>query len=520
LTINPATLPKYPYCMRVNGPDVYIVNVGVRATDKGIDLFTHKCDNHYVDYFAGHVFRNAIRIGGGSSNGIISNVQFNSIVMACGYENPKFGAWPNSENNDAAKDAVYNQNYKDLEFMLLEDCKNQILYNNFHYASHRGTVFGKEGPSGISMGLGMDASLRTICFEGLDPEKGFDLINTQIVSVARDLYADTKYIETSSGFTGNAYLFCSDYWGNANYAGVFGGGTVNLIMPHFHQYGTTRFLQINGNANVNLSTAVVNASNFVNTGKSAQVSVESSIVALSSPSGYRKWKNNLTTSPVLQPGTTLSRTGWTATANPNNGNANRAIDGNASTRWDTGEQQSPGQWFAIDTKQPVKFNTVILDTSGSKDDWPAGYAVYISTDGKNWGERIVTGTHQSSVVIITLPDTTARYIKIEQTGRKTLYWSIHEFYLANLEIKETSVSGINIDQKPYLYLDNNKTLLFSGEEQIPANAKVMIYSVAGQNVLNVNYLANGISLNRLPQGIYIVVLQYGNKIESWKIIIQ
>ena len=491
LTIDPATLPKYPYCIQATGADVYMVNVGVRATYHGIDLFTYKCDRHYVDYFAGHVFKNAIRAGGGSSNGIISNVQFNSIVMSNGYENPKFGAWPNSENTEAAKNGVYNQNWRELEFMILEDCKDQILYNNFHYGSHQGIIFGKNGttPSGVCMGLGLDASLRSICFEGLDAEKGFDLINTQVVSVARDVYAETKFIETSAAFTGKAYLYSSDYWGSARYAGFFGGGTVNLIMPHFAQYGTDTFLEI-GNADVYISTSDVNATNFVSAGKNARVSVESSVVAFASPSGYRSWWNNITTTPALNPSSTISRTGWIASAS--SGNAYFAIDGNGATRWTPGSQENPGQWFSVDTRQPVKFNTVILDTSASPNDWPSAYAVYISNDGVNWGNRIATGSQASAVVIISVPVSSSRYVTVVQTGRgKTNYWSIYEFYLAYLddgsgtEEPILSVSDLNPDETLHLFLDH-KTLHFSGYEQIPANARIKVYCSYGISKFVVN----------------------------------
>ena len=522
-TKNLATLAKYPYCIRATGRDVYIVNIGVRAIYNGIDLFTHKCDNHYVDYFAGHIFKNAIRIGGGSSNGIISNVQFNSLVMSAGHES-KFGSWPNSENEEASKNAVYSQNWKELEFMILEDCSDQILYNNFHYASHQGIIFGKNGTasSGISMGLGLDASLRSICFEGLDAEKGFDLINTQVVSVARDEYANTRYLETSDGFTGNAYLFSSDYWGNSRYAGVFGGGTVNLIMPHYQQYGSTRFLEITGNANINISTCDVNATNFVTAGKAGQVSVESSVVSLASPSGYRSWWNNLNTAPVFQTETTLPRTGWIATGNA--GNPDNAIDGKPDTRWTPGSQATPGQWFSVDTRQPITFNTVILDTSMSPNDWPSAYAVYVSNNGVTWGDPIATGIQASSLVIISLPETTSRYIKIIQTGSgKTNYWSIHEFYLAYIKGDEppgpqTSVDEININETTHLFLDR-RTLYFSGYEQIPANALIKVYNIAGQNVLSTGFSGNGISVEHLPAGMYIVIFQNGHRTKNWKIVI-
>jgi hypothetical protein len=521
LTKDPATLPQYPYCIQATGSDVYIVNVSVRATCNGLDLFSYKCDNHYVDYFAGHVFKNAIRIGGGSRNGIISNVQFNSIVMASGHEYPKFGGWPNSENDQASKDAVYNQNWSELEFMILEDCTDQILYNDFHYASHKGITFGKNGtaPSGICMGLALDAALRSICFEGLDPDKGFDLINTQVVSVARDVYADTKFIETSPGFTGEAFLFSSDYWGSARYAGVFGGGTVNLVMPHFAQHGSERFLEITGSASVYLSTSDVNATSFVSGGKNGQVSVESSVVALSSPSGYRSWRNNITTAPALQPKATLLRTGWIAKANT--GTASYAIDGIASSRW-TSAQTSPGQWFAVDTQKPVTFNTVILDTSMSPNDWPSAYAVYVSDNGYSWGTPIATGTQPSSVVIITTPVVSSRYVRVSQTGHgKTQNWSIHEFYLAYAgdpvddpdDPDEPVLSSGNPDLNvpAYLYPDQGM-LCIAGHEGLPADTRIEIYNTAGQNVLTCNISGNSISTGSLPSGLYIALLQQRKKI--------
>ena len=536
LTKNPATLPQYPYCLQAAGNNVYIVNVGVRATYNGIDLFTYKCDNHYVDYFAGHVFKNAIRVGGGSSNGLISNYQFNSLVMAAGFEWPKFGGWPNSEDEQASKDAVYSQNWKELEFLILEDCTDQLLYNNFHYDSHKGIIFGANGtaPSGLCMGLGLDASLRSICFEGLDPDKGFDLINTQVVSVSRNEYANTTYLETSPTFTGEVNMFSSDYWGNSRYAGTFGGGTINLMLPHFQQYGSTRFLQIDGNAEIYISTSDVNATNFVNSGKAGQVSVESSVVALSSPSGYRSWWNNLGVSPALQSGATLNREGWIATANISNAPPNNAIDGQATTRWDTSGSQTPGQWFAVDTRQPVKFNIIILDTSGSSNDGPAGYEVYVSNDGTNWGSPIATGTQGSSVLIINLPETVSRYIKIVQTGNKSNYWSIHEFYLAFIDNGEecdcededckcntTSTPELINELSKYIpFLDGDKNLHFVDEGQLSANTAIRVYNIAGLLVQTSAYSGSEISLSHLPTGVYIVVLESGNIRMSWKMVIQ
>src|SRR5258708_7746880 len=59
----------YPYAIQALGSNVYIVNIGIRAAYNGIDLFTNKCDNHYVDFLAGRVLQNAVGVGGGPGGG-------------------------------------------------------------------------------------------------------------------------------------------------------------------------------------------------------------------------------------------------------------------------------------------------------------------------------------------------------------------------------------------------------------------------------------------------------------------
>jgi len=522
MTVNTATLPKYPYCIQATGEDVYIVNIGVRATYNGIDLFTYPCDNHYVDYFAGHVFKNAIRVGGGSKNGLISNFQFNSLVFANGYENPKFGGWPNSINDAAAREAVYNQNWAELEFLIVENCEDEILYNNFHYASHKGLIFREQNgnaPSGIALGHGIDASMRAVCYEALS-QKGFDLINSQVVSVARDaVYSDTKFIETASGFTGTANLFASDYWGNAKYGGVYqGNGKVNFMLANYEQYGSTRFLNITGNDEILFAGSVSGASNFVSSGKNGLVAVQSSVLALSLPSGYKLWANNLTTSPVFMGGGTLPRTGWIVSAI--GGNPYLAIDGNASTRWDNGSQVNPGQWFAVDTRSPVKINAIILDASGSPNDFPKEYAVYVSNNGSNWGNPIATGSKPSALLIIEIPETTTQYLKIVQTGSgKTNYWSIHEFYLAYVNNDPTAIMSATKDADPQIYpnpvIDGTINIRYSGKI-----LSIKVYSADGKLIKDTLTDSNTatLSLAKFDKGIYIFAIETAKGVTKHKII--
>lgn len=80
-------------------------------------------------------------------------------------------------------------------------------------------------------------------FGGMSPE-GFELINTQVVAVAKgssDL-SNTKYLELSSDFTGGeATLFNSDYWGSAKQSILAENGTINLYNAWFQSPGENHF---------------------------------------------------------------------------------------------------------------------------------------------------------------------------------------------------------------------------------------------------------------------------------------
>lgn len=67
-----------------------------------------------------------------------------------------------------------------------------------------------------------------------------------------------------------------------------------------------------------------------------------------------------------------------------------------------------------------------LDSAGSANDYPRGYAVYVSADGAGRGSPVATGTGTSKLVTATFPQQTARYIKIVLTAAISNWWSIAE----------------------------------------------------------------------------------------------
>jgi hypothetical protein len=121
----------------------------------------------------------------------------------------------------------------------------------------------------------------------------------------------------------------------------------------------------------------------------------------------------------------LDRRGWKATSAANLGRAVEALDGDQTTRWDTGTSQIPGQSFALDLGEARGFTRVTLD-SGLGDDYPRSFELFASADAQNWGRPIavVAGTRGRTVVEI--PRITARHLKIVQTGRADNFWSLYE----------------------------------------------------------------------------------------------
>jgi hypothetical protein len=74
-----------------------------------------------------------------------------------------------------------------------------------------------------------------------------------------------------------------------------------------------------------------------------------------------------------------------------------------------------------------KFNRIVMDNTWAVYDTPAGYAVYVSDDGKGWGEKVASGKGgRWGVTLAAFESVKARYIKIEQTGKTNQFWSIFE----------------------------------------------------------------------------------------------
>jgi len=132
----------------------------------------------------------------------------------------------------------------------------------------------------------------------------------------------------------------------------------------------------------------------------------------------------------LEPPLLTNRKSWKLTASHNHGKLNGCIDGNGGSRYDTGRPQIPGMWVQVELPALSGVNRILLDSGGSSRDYPRGYKVEASVDGKKWSKPLAKGSGRNPVTDIIFPTTKVKYLKITQTGLAPgLFWSIHEMQI-------------------------------------------------------------------------------------------
>jgi RHS repeat-associated protein len=126
--------------------------------------------------------------------------------------------------------------------------------------------------------------------------------------------------------------------------------------------------------------------------------------------------------------TVLPRAGWVANASSSSGGdvPSNVLDGSSSSRWTTGGNQTPGQWFTVDFGAAQTFSQVTLDVGGSSNDYARSYELYVSNDGYTWGAPVANGIGAAGAITIVFPAQTARFVGIVQTGSASNWWSISE----------------------------------------------------------------------------------------------
>jgi hypothetical protein len=119
--------------------------------------------------------------------------------------------------------------------------------------------------------------------------------------------------------------------------------------------------------------------------------------------------------------------------------ARYAIDGNQATRYTTGRKQGggptdggvgdggapPAEYVVLSFSRPVSITGFQMTSAGT--DGPAAYAAQYSTDGATFQAfNPAVGGVGSNDVNVTFGATVMKALRIDQTGVKDKWWSIHE----------------------------------------------------------------------------------------------
>lgn len=154
----------------------------------------------------------------------------------------------------------------------------------------------------------------------------------------------------------------------------------------------------------------------------------------------------------LQPPMLSNEETWKLTASHNQGSVKAAVDHDIGTRWDTKASQTPGMWFQVELPKEAEIAGLVLNAGSSSGDYPRGYKVEVSSDGKNWGAKpVADGKGNNALTEISFAPVKAKFIKITQTGSVGgLFWSIHELQILPPAPKKEAVAAADPLKKKLL----------------------------------------------------------------------
>ncbi|MEJ6725052.1 MAG: discoidin domain-containing protein [Akkermansiaceae bacterium] len=136
----------------------------------------------------------------------------------------------------------------------------------------------------------------------------------------------------------------------------------------------------------------------------------------------------------LSPPVLANRKDWKLTASNGANDLNGCIDGNPKSRYSTGSPMKPGMWVQVEFPKLSKITNVTLDSRLSAGDYPRKYEVQVSSDGKKWSKPVAKGKGENPLTEISFDATDAKFLRITQTGKHSLFWSIHELNINGKEL--------------------------------------------------------------------------------------
>ncbi len=136
----------------------------------------------------------------------------------------------------------------------------------------------------------------------------------------------------------------------------------------------------------------------------------------------------------LSPPFLTNRENWKLTASNGAKNLDGCVDGDLRSRYTTEASMKPGMWVQVELPKLSKVTNISLDARRSAGDFPRQYQVQVSSDGKKWSPPIAQGNGVKALTDISFEPIEAKFVRITQTGKHRLFWSIHELNINGIEL--------------------------------------------------------------------------------------
>jgi glucose/arabinose dehydrogenase/mono/diheme cytochrome c family protein len=122
---------------------------------------------------------------------------------------------------------------------------------------------------------------------------------------------------------------------------------------------------------------------------------------------------------------------WKVTASHNPAAAINVLGGTPGARWDSAAPQQPGMWFQIELPEAVTVAELQIDSlvpvafgargrggrgGGPPANGPVAFSIQLSSDGTTWQPAVAQGAGVTPSMMVPIPRTQARFIRINQTG--------------------------------------------------------------------------------------------------------
>ena len=289
--------------------------------------------------------------------------------------------------------------------VTIDPASGKVSYNVDYHALAHASRFVKPGAHRIYSNTFGEGSIENVAFRNPDGSK---------VLIAYNSGSAAKTFSVADGTQSFDYTLNAGDAVTFTYAGLTQSGRTPAAANVSDPTHDFTFKSTSGPVTVTYDPALLPYQNAIRTGNN--------LITYSLPIG----------ASIRTPGTSLSRSQWTATASasPDWGAAANAIDGDINTRWNLGHGTTSGDWFQIDLGSPTSFNKIVFATSENNSfDYVTRYQIYVSDDGVDWGSAIAYGSGNIGKIAVALPTQTARYIRIVCTAASGFWWSINEINL-------------------------------------------------------------------------------------------